>query len=53
MTPAQALQILSQATEPGVKLTRQDYIIIQQALNTLELALNQQAEKPTDEKNAE
>ena len=35
MNAEQALQILSQATEPGVRLTRNDYVLIQQALNVL------------------
>lgn len=32
MTPEQALNVLSQATEPNVKLTRGDYVLINQAL---------------------
>lgn len=35
MNPIEALNILAQATEPGVKLTRVDFVRIQQALETL------------------
>lgn len=36
MNPEQALGILSQATEPNVKLTRNDYVLINQALSVLQ-----------------
>lgn len=36
MTPEQALAILSQATEPNVRLTRNDYVLINQALSVLQ-----------------
>jgi hypothetical protein len=39
MTPEQALNILNQATEPGVKLTRNDYVLINQALKVLAEAI--------------
>lgn len=35
MSPQQALQILDQATQPGVRLSRQNYCDIQMALATL------------------
>lgn len=35
MNPEQALNILSQATEPNVKLTRNDFVLINQALAVL------------------
>ena len=40
MDPKQALQILAQATEPTVRLTRIDYINIQLALETLDKLVN-------------
>ena len=35
MNPKQALQVLSIATEPGVKLSRGDYVNVQTALEVL------------------
>jgi hypothetical protein len=35
MNPEQALGVLSQATEPNVKLTRNDYVLVAQALEVL------------------
>jgi hypothetical protein len=46
MTPEQALNILSQATEPGMKLGRQDYVVIQQALNVLAEAIKPKPPQP-------
>lgn len=45
MTPDQALQILSDATEPSTqgKISRQGYIAIQQAIEVLSAAI-----KPTE-----
>lgn len=34
-TPEQAIKILDDATQPGVKLNRMDYIIVQMALEVL------------------
>jgi hypothetical protein len=50
MNAEQALQILSQATEPGVRLTRQDYVLIQQALTVLAEALKPKPEEKLDKK---
>ena len=35
MTSEQALSILAQATEPGARLSRKDYVAVEQALATL------------------
>lgn len=35
MTPQEALQLLDQATQPGVRVDRIGYIRIQQAIETL------------------
>ena len=35
MNPIEALNVLAIATEPGVKLTRGDYVRVQQALEVL------------------
>ncbi len=40
MNPNQALQILEQATQPGVRLTRIDYVNIQLALEILDKLIN-------------
>jgi hypothetical protein len=42
MTPEQALNILAQATEPNVRLTRADYVLINQALGVLEELIKNQ-----------
>ena len=34
-TPEQAIKILDDATQPGVKLSRMDYVIVQMALEIL------------------
>lgn len=44
MKPEQALNILSQATEPNVKLSRNDYVLINQALNVLRELIEKEAE---------
>lgn len=36
MTPAQALEVLSQATQPHAKLTRAEYVLVEQALVVLD-----------------
>jgi len=46
MTPKQALQLLDKATQPGVSLTRIDYINIQIALETLSKLLPEETEPP-------
>jgi hypothetical protein len=35
MTPTQALAVLDQATQPNARLTRDQYVIVEQALKTL------------------
>jgi hypothetical protein len=40
MNPNQALQILAQATEPGAKLTRIDFVNVQLALEVLDKLVN-------------
>ena len=39
LTPAQALALLSQATEPGTKITRRDCVLIEHALEVIAGAL--------------
>jgi hypothetical protein len=46
MTPEQALNILNQATEPGMKLGRRDYVVIQQALDVLAEAIKPKPPQP-------
>jgi hypothetical protein len=48
MTPEQALNVLAQATEPNVRLTRADYVLINRALGVLEELIKKQA--PVEEK---
>jgi hypothetical protein len=45
MDPKEALKVLDQATQPGVRLTRLDYVVVQQALE----ALNKLVEPVADE----
>jgi len=45
MTPEQALQVLSGATEPGVQPSRRDYVVIEQALQVLAEAIKPKTEK--------
>lgn len=45
MTPEQALQVLSLATEPGIKITRIDYCRIQQALEILDALVKDKTNK--------
>lgn len=40
MTPQEAIQVLSVATEPGAKLSRFDYVRVQQALEVLNKIVN-------------
>lgn len=40
MTPEQAIVLLDQATQPGVKLTRTDYVVINHALVVLKKAIS-------------
>jgi hypothetical protein len=47
MTPAQALQLLSDALQPKVQISRQGYIAIQQAIEILAAAIT----PPTDATN--
>lgn len=51
MSPQDALSILSQATEPAnvVRLTRTDYVHIQEALQTLNKAITPAAPKAPEE----
>lgn len=46
MTPEQALQILNQATQPGVRLTRQDYVLIETALSVIGSVIQELNAKP-------
>lgn len=39
LKPAQALALLSQATEPGTKITRRDCVLIEHALEVIAGAL--------------
>lgn len=48
MNPEQALNVLAQATEPNVKLTRADYVLINQALSVLSELIN--PKKSTEDK---
>lgn len=52
MTPAQALQILSDALQPNMadKITRAGYLAIEQAIQTLATVIKPQPE-PTDATN--
>ena len=51
MNPIEALNVLAIATEPGVKLTRSDYVRVQQALEVLKpLVEMTQAKPPEDAK---
>lgn len=45
MTPKQALAVLDQATQPGVRVTRQDYVVVQQALELLATLLPKEDEE--------
>ena len=36
MTPQEAISVLDQATQPGVRLSRSDYLKIDQALGVLD-----------------
>jgi hypothetical protein len=46
MTIDQALDIIDQATQPSARLTRQDYVLVEQALRLIRDALNPQ--EPTE-----
>lgn len=39
MNPTQALQIINQATQPGARLTRHDYVLVEQAIGVLAQAI--------------
>jgi len=39
ITPAQAIVILSNATEPGAQISRRDYVLIERALAALRPAV--------------
>lgn len=44
LTPSQALALLSNATEPGAKISRRDYALIEHALMVLSRAIHQDNE---------
>lgn len=46
MNPEQALNIVDQATQPGARLTRQDYVMVEQALRVIRDALPKQEPAP-------
>lgn len=47
MTPGQAISVLDQATQPGAKLSRADYVAVDMALVVLQRAISgQSAESP-------
>lgn len=50
MKPEQALQVLSEATQPvsAGRLTRADYVVIEQALSALKQFIEAHAEKPKE-----
>lgn len=52
MNPKQALEILDQATQPGVRLTRMDCVNIQISLEALIKFVNDNTEKTKDEPTA-
>lgn len=48
-TPEQAIKILDDATQPGVKLNRMDFVIVQMALEVLAEVVQQAGQRiPTD-----
>ena len=49
MNPTQALQVLAIATEPGVKLSRGDYVNVQTALEVLSKLVEAQPKPPLAE----
>lgn len=48
MTPEQALAVLDQALQPSAKLTRQDYLLVEQALQVLAKLVQETKEKKED-----
>ena len=48
MNPTQALQVLAIATEPGVKLSRADYVNVQSALQVLSKLVDAQPKPPPE-----
>ena len=49
MDPKEALKILDQATQPGNRLSRQDFVVVQQALEALDKLVNPKVEEPKAE----
>jgi hypothetical protein len=51
LTPSQALVILSQATEPGAKVSRRDYVLIEHSLEVIGKILAEGSEGGQPESN--
>jgi hypothetical protein len=51
LTPSQALALLSQATEPGAKISRRDCVLIENALEVIAEALAEGSEGGQPESN--